>query len=133
MHDDILNDAQRGLLPLMAQFRREYYLVGGTAIVFRMPSLITLAAMKAYALGRRSKWKDYVDLYFLLTRHFALDEVVKRANEIFGDLFSEKLFRAQLSYFDDIDSSEAVEYLIDNPPTDEEIKATLTSISLDGV
>ena len=47
MHDETLNDAQRGLLPLMAQFRRDY--------------------------------------------------------------------------------------LIDNPPTDEEIKATLTSISLDGV
>ena len=30
MHDETLNDAQRGLLPLMAQFRREYYLVGGT-------------------------------------------------------------------------------------------------------
>ena len=28
--------------------------------VFRMPSLLSLAAMKAYALGRRSKWKDYV-------------------------------------------------------------------------
>ena len=103
------------------------------ANVFRMPSLITLAAMKAYALGRRSKWKDYVDLYFLLTQHLTLDEVVKIANEIFGDLFSEKLFRTQLSYFDDIDSSEAVEYLIDTPPTDEEIKAALTRISLDGV
>ncbi len=32
MHSEILNDRQRELLPLMAQFRREYYLVGGTAI-----------------------------------------------------------------------------------------------------
>ena len=24
MHDEVLNDAQRRLLPLMAQFRREY-------------------------------------------------------------------------------------------------------------
>ena len=32
--------------------------------IFRLPSLLTLAAMKAYALGQRSKWKDYVDLYF---------------------------------------------------------------------
>jgi hypothetical protein len=30
----------------------------------RMPSLLNLAAMKAYALGGRAKWKDYVDLYF---------------------------------------------------------------------
>ena len=32
MHSEILNDKQMQLLPLMAQFRREYYLVGGTAI-----------------------------------------------------------------------------------------------------
>jgi len=42
--------------------------------VFRMPSLLSLAAMKAYALGRRSKWKDYVDLYFLLTQHFQVSD-----------------------------------------------------------
>ena len=174
MHEEILNAAQQSLLPLMSQFRREYYLVGGTAIalhighrrsvdfdmfkptslnhkknldriaasgfdykvtrrvsdqmnlivgdvkltffqypfpvvsedvfgnVFRMPSLLSLAAMKAYALGRRSKWKDYVDLYFLLTRHFSLSEVVEKTVGIFGDLFSEKLFRAQLSYYADV-------------------------------
>jgi len=32
--------------------------------ILRMPDLLTLAAMKAFALGRRSKWKDYIDLYF---------------------------------------------------------------------
>ena len=205
MHEEILNAAQQELLPLMAQFRREYYLVGGTAIalhighrrsvdfdlfkmsainhkknldkiiaagfdhqvtrrveeqmnllvgevkvtffqypfpvvpeddfknVFRLPSLISLAAMKAYALGRRSKWKDYVDLYFLLTKHFALAEVVGKATELFGELFSEKLFRAQLSYFDDIDYAEQVEYLIPNPPTAEEIKRVLTELSLKDV
>jgi hypothetical protein len=31
-----------------------------------MPTLLSLAAMKAFSLGRRAKWKDYVDLYFLL-------------------------------------------------------------------
>ena len=29
MHSEILSDNQKELLPLMAQFRREYYLVGG--------------------------------------------------------------------------------------------------------
>lgn len=205
MHDEILNAEQLKLLPLMAQFRREYYLVGGTAIAlyighrrsidfdmfkmsainhkknldkivaagfdhqvtrrveeqlnllvngvkltffqypfpvvpedtfgktFRLPSLVSLAAMKAYALGRRSKWKDYVDLYFLMTQHFTLSEISAKAVELFGELFSEKLFRAQLSYFDDVDYSEQVEYLIDNPPTDEEIKSRLTELSLQGV
>ena len=205
MHKDILSDRQLELLPLMAKFRREYYLVGGTAIalyighrrsidfdlfklarlnhkknldriytggypimvtrrveeqmnlivngvkvtffqypfpiqaednfenVFRLPSLLTLAAMKAYALGRRSKWKDYVDLYFLLKGHYSLEKVVGRAGEIFGDLFSEKLFRAQLSYFDDVDYTEEVEYLVKDPPSNDEIKRFLTQVSLSNI
>ena len=205
MHKDILSDRQLELLPLMAKFRREYYLVGGTAIalyighrrsidfdlfklarlnhkknldriytggypimvtrrveeqmnlivngvkvtffqypfsiqtednfenMFRLPSLLTLAAMKAYALGRRSKWKDYVDLYFLLKGHCSLEKVVGRAGEIFGDLFSEKLFRAQLSYFDDVDYTEEVEYLVEDPPSNDEIKRFLTQVSLSNI
>ena len=34
--------------------------------IIKMPDLLTLAAMKAFALRKRAKWKDYVDLYFLL-------------------------------------------------------------------
>ena len=36
MHDEILNASQRELLPLMKQFKREYYLVGGTAIALHI-------------------------------------------------------------------------------------------------
>ncbi len=136
MHLNILTDNQRELLPLVQQFKRSFYLVGGTAIALHighrrsidfdlftasklskarirsvlrtcpfpqklihedvdqlhilchhvkmtffsypyavehkeplgdfifMPDLLSLAAMKAFALGRRAKWKDYVDLYF---------------------------------------------------------------------
>ena len=46
--------------------------------------------MKAYALGRRSKWKDYVDLYFLLLDHFTIVDISAVATQIFGDLYSEK-------------------------------------------
>lgn len=174
MHKEILSSEQVQLLPLVKQFKKEYYLVGGTAIalylghrrsidfdlfkqkgikpkniiekisesgytyqitrrvteqlnvsigdvkftfyqypfqvdaiermdeVIFMPKLIDLAAMKAYALGRRSKWKDYVDLYFLLRDHFSIREIGERARQIFDQLFSEKLFITQLSYFDDI-------------------------------
>ena len=94
-----------------------------------MPDLLDLAAMKAYALGRRSKWKDYVDLYFLLKERFTLDAICHRANEIFGNLFSDKLFRSQLSYFEDVDYSEKVEYMIPNPPTEEEIRNFLIQVS----
>ena len=147
MHKEILNDNQLSLLPAMSQFKREYYLVGGTAIAlylghrrsidfdmfkfsainhkknidklnaagytclvtrrvqeqlnlivndvkvtffqypfpvvpsemfencFKLPSLLQLVAMKAYALSRRSKWKDYVDLYYLLDQYFTIEQV----------------------------------------------------------
>ena len=205
MHSEILSDRQSELLPLLAQFRREYYLVGGTAIAlylghrrsidfdlfkssainhkrnldrisampfphivtrrvaeqmnlivndvkltffqypfpveptarfepyFRLPSLHQLAAMKAYALGRRSKWKDYVDLYFLLRDHFTIADITDCATQLFGELFSEKMFRSQLCYFDDIDYTEAVDWLIPNPPCDNEIKQTLTEIAVQGL
>jgi hypothetical protein len=90
----------------------------------KLPPLLDLAAMKAYALGRRSKWKDYVDLYFLLKHHFSIAEISQRSKEIFGELFSDKLFMAQLSYFEDIDYSEEIEYLVTNPQ-EEEIKKEL--------
>lgn len=205
MHEEILNSDQRSLLPVLASFRREYYLVGGTAIAlyighrrsidfdlfkfapinhkknldrlqdagfnikvtrrvteqmnlivnnvkvtffqypfpvkpnqrmgdyFRLPSLLELASMKAYALGRRSKWKDYVDLYFLLKEHFTIADISCCATQLFGELFSEKLFRAQLCFFEDVDYSEEVDYIIDNPPSDDNIKSTLTHFALDGL
>ena len=201
MHREILNNDQLELLPLMVQFKREYYLVGGTAIAlyighrrsvdydlfknstinhkknlekirdagyvltvtrhvaeqmnlvvnnvkvtffqypfpvkadnkfegyFRIPSLLQLAAMKAYALGRRSKWKDYVDLYFLLKDYYSIEEISKCAVELFGVLFSEKMFRSQLCYFADIDYSEEVDYLIENPPSDEHVRQSLITIA----
>ena len=200
-HKEILNNKQTELLSLVGEFKREYYLVGGTAIalylghrrsidfdlfkfaplnrkknlekieasgfpfvvtwnvgdqmnlvanevkvtffqypfqikatkvfddIVRLPELLDLAAMKAYALGRRSKWKDYVDLYFLLNRQFSLDLISQRAMEIYGDLFSDKLFRSQLSYFEDVDYTEEVDYIIPNPPSDDEIKQYLIDVS----
>ena len=70
------------------------------------PKPITIAAMKAFALGRRAKWKDYVDLYFVFQRH-SLPEVVSEAQHIFGPEFNEKLFREQLAYHQDINYSDA--------------------------
>ena len=202
MHKEILSEKQLELLPLIAQFGREYYLAGGTAVALhighrrsidfdlfkysslnhkknlsrisdfglqydvtrrvadqmnvtvgdvkvtfleypfpveaktkfdntiKIPELIDLAAMKAYALGRRSKWKDYVDLYYILKDHFSFGQIAKRASEIFGQLFSEKLFRAQLSYFDDIDYSEQVEYVNTAVP-EEEIRDFLAAKSIE--
>jgi len=98
--------------------------------ILRMPGLIDLAAMKAYALGRRSKWKDYVDLYFIIKNYFSIEQISKRANELFDQMFSEKLFRAQLSFFDDIDYSEPIEYF-STPVPEDEIKNFLIEKSID--
>lgn len=202
MHKEILNKDQLELLPLLKNFKREFYLVGGTAIALyighrrsidfdlfkktsfsakkitgkidahrlaykvtrnvseqlnliisevkftffeypfpiqpvlkfedyiKTPSLLDLSAMKAYALGRRSKWKDYVDLYFIIKNHYTIKQIAQRADEIFGQLFSEKLFRTQLCFFDDIDHSETVEYIV-QPVADDDIKAFLIKEATD--
>lgn len=95
----------------------------------KMPDLLHLAAMKAYALGRRAKWKDYVDLYFIFKDHHALEEVSDKAQDIFQGLFSPKLFKQQLCYFKDINYSEEVSYCIE-PVSDDVIKAFLTDLVL---
>ena len=105
-----------------------YPVVAGTDFdeVIRMPDLLTLAAMKAYALGGRAKWKDYVDLFFLLRDHFSLRQISEHAKGIFGAFFNEKLFREQLSYYQDIDDSEAVDFIARAVP-ESEIKGFLTN------
>lgn len=98
--------------------------------IIKMADLETLAALKAYALGRRAKWKDYVDLYFILNFWAPIDKVVKKTAEIFGPEFNEKNFRSQLAYFKDIDYSEKVMYLKGKEVSDEKIKKSLKEISL---
>jgi hypothetical protein len=93
-----------------------------------MPLLLDLAAMKAFAFSGRGKWKDYVDMYFLLRDHFSFDQIASRAEKLFEEPFSRKLFRTQLSFFGDINYDEEVEYLVQTP-SDEEIKSFLTEVA----
>jgi hypothetical protein len=97
--------------------------------IITLPTLLDLSAMKAFALGGRGKWKDYVDLYFVFKNHFSFVEVAARADALFGDGFNEKLFREQLTYYDDINYSEKVEYLIPEPK-EEDIKSFLTKLAV---
>ncbi|MDP3641653.1 MAG: nucleotidyl transferase AbiEii/AbiGii toxin family protein [Bacteroidota bacterium] len=95
-----------------------------------IPTLLSLAAMKAYALGRRAKWKDYVDIYFILRDYYTIQEICSEAEKIFNQQFSEKLFREQLAFHKDIDYSEPVEYLV-QPVPDDEIKNFLIDKATD--
>jgi hypothetical protein len=205
MHFEILTEKQKELLPYLAQFKRSFYLVGGTAIALHighrysvdfdlftfntvleknvlkqkivkipfkkfpifedidqihteingikttlfayphqithnekienyltMPSLLELAAMKAFALSRRAKWKDYVDLYFIIRDFFPLKEIANKAEDIFSkELFSEKLFYQQLAFHEDINYSEEVEYLAGFEVDDETVKIFLIDKSIE--
>lgn len=95
-----------------------------------LPSLLSLSSMKAYALGRRAKWKDYVDLYFIIKDHFTISEISREAVKNFGQFYSEKLFREQLAFHKDIDYSEPVEYMVD-PPSEEQIRSFLIDKAVD--
>ena len=86
--------------------------------------------MKAFALSRRSKWKDYVDLYFILRDFYNIQQISELATTIFPQQFSEKLFREQLAFHKDIDYSEPVEFLVE-PVSDQEIKDFLLNAAID--
>jgi hypothetical protein len=96
-----------------------------------MPDLLTLTAMKAFALGRRSKWKDYVDLYFLIKNCFNVNDIIQKATMTYGQEFSGKLFRAQLAYHKDINYSESVEYMPGFDVKEEVVKAFLVDKALE--
>jgi len=96
----------------------------------KIPDLLTLAAMKAFALGRRAKWKDYVDLYFVASQHHGINDICQKATVIFGHEFNEKLFRSQLAYFDDINYSEKIIFMPGFEVGDEKIKQGLAEFSI---
>lgn len=94
--------------------------------IISLPSLRTLAAMKAFALGRRAKWKDYVDLYFLSNK-LGFSSIIQESQQLFGSEFDEKLFRSQICYFEDIDYSEEVFYVANHSVNQEKIKTYLVN------
>lgn len=86
-----------------------------------------LAASKAYTIGRRNTWRDYVDLFILMKLNlYSLEKLIKLAGQKFGGNFNEKLFVGQLSYFDDI-KTVPVEY-VDKKYSDDEIKSYLQQV-----
>ncbi|MFH1890105.1 MAG: nucleotidyl transferase AbiEii/AbiGii toxin family protein [Candidatus Kuenenbacteria bacterium] len=99
--------------------------------IIKLPNLATLAAMKAYALGRRAKWKDYVDLYFIIKNHLDIDIIIRKTKQIFSSEFNEKIFRAQLAYFKDIDYTEKIIYTDNSAVDDKIIKKELLKFSLE--
>lgn len=78
-----------------------------------LASVREIAAMKAFAIGKRLLYKDYVDWYFLLQKGYVtLSEVIKLAQKKFGSDFSDRLFLSQLASIADV-STQDIDFLYD--------------------
>lgn len=76
----------------------------------RMESIQDIAADKAFTIGRRGAFRDYVDLLFILSKNASLSTVIHDAERKYGAMFDEKLFLEQLDYMGDI-TDFSIEYL----------------------
>lgn len=66
-------------------------------------SVLELAAMKAFSIGKRLSYKDYVDWYFLLLKkHVKLQKVIEIARKKFNGDFNARLFLGQLASITDV-------------------------------
>lgn len=89
--------------------------------LFHMDDLV---ANKAYTIGRRPAWRDYVDLFFVLKWNlYSLKDIIQLAEQKFKGEFNAKLLLPQLTYFEDIHPTETT--FIKESYTDEEIKSFL--------
>lgn len=85
-------------------------------IPFEGMQLVTvreIAAMKAYAMGQRLSYKDYVDWYFMLKGgHVNLKEVIALSEKKFGAQFNDRLFLGQLVSIADV-KDQKIDFLQD--------------------
>lgn len=74
--------------------------------LFQLDDLVT---NKAFTLGRRPAWRDYVDLFiFLKWKLYLLDTIITTTEKRFSDEFNGKLFLQQLTYWDDVEIIETI-------------------------
>ena len=67
-------------------------------------SVKDISADKAFTIGRRATWRDYVDLFFILKQnHTNIPELIKMCQKKFKEEFNPKLFLEQLVFFEDIE------------------------------
>ena len=72
----------------------------------KMLDVLELSATKAYTIGRRGSFKDYVDLFFVLSENYAnLDQIMGLAEKKYGNEFNSRLFLEQLVYLDDVEET----------------------------
>lgn len=68
-----------------------------------LASVREIAAMKAFAIGKRLSFKDYVDWYFMLKeKQVTLPDIITLAQKKFGGDFNDRLFLGQLVSLSDV-------------------------------
>lgn len=68
-----------------------------------------ISATKAYTIGRRGFYKDYIDLYFAISqKHISLNQIIKMAEKKYGNDFNVRLFLEQLVYFKDVEYTDII-------------------------
>lgn len=68
-------------------------------------SVADIAANKAFTIGQRGQWRDYVDIFFLMKKEiFSLDKIVELTQYKYQSEFNRRLFLQQLVYFKDIEN-----------------------------
>lgn len=75
----------------------------------RLLSVEEIGATKSYVVGRRGDFKDYVDLYYILSEgHSSLDEIIDLAEKKYQNEFNSRLFLEQLVYLEDIEEAQLI-------------------------
>jgi len=75
----------------------------------KLLSVKEIAASKAYTIGRRGSFKDYIDLYYvILGKYSDLNEIIEMTEKKYKEEFNSRLFLEQLVYFDDIKDEEII-------------------------
>lgn len=70
----------------------------------KMLQVPEIAATKAYTLGQRATYKDYVDLYFIINENSCtLPGIIKIAQKKYKQEFNPRLFLEQLIYLEDVE------------------------------
>jgi hypothetical protein len=76
-------------------------------------SIKDIGAAKAFAIGKRAAYRDYVDMYFILKESYVtLGAIIALAEKKYSDEFNGRLFLEQLVYLGDIHDTK-VEFLRD--------------------
>lgn len=75
----------------------------------KLLNIKSIAATKAYSVGRRGVLKDYIDLYYaILEKHVSLEEIIELSGKKFAGAFNSRLFLEQLVYLEDIEDAEII-------------------------